>query len=229
MKEIDRRAREEFCIPELILMEHAGKAAAQAARRLYPKRGRAHAHAGVSLAGRARPVLVLCGAGANGGDGFVAARHLDNRGIPVRAVLVGDPGRVGGAAQVNLRILKPLGVPVTVVSSRGGWSRWRRQGMRAAVIVDALLGTGVSGELREPVRSAIGWVNRQRCPVVSVDLPSGLSADTGRPCGVGVRATVTVTCGLPKQGLGSPEGRRWAGRVEVADISLPRALRPWKH
>ena len=87
-----------------------------------------------------------------------------------------------------------------------------------------MLGTGVEGRVREPVLSAIRWVNRQRCPVVAMDIPSGLSADTGLPCGAAVRARETVTCGLPKRGLGVGQGKKFCGRVTVADISLPRAL-----
>ena len=93
------------------------------------------------------------------------------------------------------------------------------------LIVDALLGTGISGEIREPIRSAIAWINRQACPVVSVDLPSGLSSDSGLTNGVAVRATATVNCGLPKVGLMKRDGKRLRGRVKVADISLPKVLR----
>jgi len=214
MREVDRRAREEFGIPELILMEHTGYAAARAARRIYARsRGRG-------------AVLILSGSGANGGDGFVAARHLDNWEVPVRVVLIGELERVRGAAQVNLEVLQRLRVPLELVSSLRQWRGWASRAGQVSVILDALLGTGVSGAVREPIRTVIGWINRQRKPVVSVDLPSGLCADSGRPCGVAVRALLTVTCGLPKRGLCCAEGREWAGRVEVADISLPRALRP---
>ena len=214
MREIDRRARQEFGIPEGVLIEHAGAAAAAVTRRLRARARKSRAE-----------VLVLSGGGANGGDGFVAARHLDNRGIPVSVVLLADPVKVEGAARVNLEILKRLRVPVREAASVLSWRRWSRRSPRVGVVVDAMLGTGVTGRVREPIASAIRWVNRQRCPVVSVDVPSGLSADTGRPCGAAVRATATVTCGLPKIGLNRGEGKRLSGRVTVADISLPRALR----
>jgi NAD(P)H-hydrate epimerase len=87
-----------------------------------------------------------------------------------------------------------------------------------------MLGTGVEGRVREPVASAIRWTNRQRCPVVAMDIPSGLSSDTGLPCGAAVRATETVTCGLPNIGLTQGRGKRFSGRVRVADISVPRVL-----
>lgn len=214
MREIDRRAQEEFGIPEILLMEHAGAAVAAEALRLLgsrPNRGR---------------VLVLAGAGANGGDGLVAARHLDNRGVNVSVILLADRDRVSGAARTNLKIVERLSIPLEEISSLPGWRRWRSRHGEGVfrLIVDALLGTGVSGRVREPVRSAISWVNRQPRAVLSVDLPSGLSADTGRPCGAAVRATSTVTCGLPKQGLLRTKARAWIGRLVVADISLPRAL-----
>ena len=216
MREVDRRAREEFGIPELILMEHAGLAVARRVRRLL-----------MSASKGGRRVLILAGGGANGGDGFVAARHLDNWAIPVAVVLVADPLRIAGAAQVNLEILRRLSIPLQGITSPSEWRRWSLGQYRAGLIVDALLGTGVSGLIREPIRSAILWINRQRCPVVSVDLPSGLSAETGLPCDVAVQATETVTCGLPKVGMRSREGKCWCGRVTVAEISLPRGLVAW--
>lgn len=214
MREIDHRAQEEFGIPEVLLMEHAGAAVAAEALRLVgtrPARGR---------------VLVLAGAGANGGDGLVTARHLDNRGVNVSVILLADRDRISGAARTNLKIVERLSIPLEEVPSLPGWRRWRSRHGEGVyrLIVDALLGTGVSGRVREPARSAISWINRQPCAVLSVDLPSGLSADTGRPCGAAVRATSTVTCGLPKQGLLRTGAQAWTGRLVVADISLPRVL-----
>ena len=211
MREIDRRAQEEFGIPEVVLMEHAGAAAAEGAMML--------------LRGSRGRVLVLAGPGANGGDGLVAARHLDNWGVKVSVVLLGDRDRIGGAARTNLKIVERLAIPLDEISSLADWRRWSRGAGRSGfrVIVDALLGTGVSGQVREPVRLVIRWVNGRPCPVLAVDLPSGLSADTGRPCGAAVKAAATVTCGLPKQGL--LRARAWTGPLLVADISLPKALR----
>ena len=197
-------------------MEHAGTAVARKVRQLV-----APSRKGV------RKVLIFAGGGANGGDGFVTARHLDNWAIPVTVVLTASPERIAGAARVNLDILRRLSIPIRKMTSLAEWKRWSSGRHRFGLIVDALLGTGVSGQVREPVRSVILWINRQRCPVVSVDLPSGLSAETGLPCDVAVNATATVTLGLPKVGMMSRQGRRLTGRVTVADISLPRALVGW--
>lgn len=215
MREIDRRAQGEFGVPELLLMEHAGKAAAEEAMAL------------MGPATFTDRVLVLAGAGANGGDGFVAARHLHNWGVKVSVALLADRDCVCGSARVNLKIAERLSIPLAEITSTAAWRRWaasRRAG-RFGLIVDALLGTGISGRVREPVRSAIAWINRRSCPVVSIDVPSGLSADTGRPCGAAVRASSTVACGLPKRGLLRREARPWVGRLSVADIGLPRVLR----
>lgn len=192
-------------------MEHAGAAVAQ---RALPY-----------LKNRPGPVGIFSGGGANGGDGLVAARHLDNWGIPVRVVLASDPKKMRGACRTNLQILRRLKVPFETVQTVSAWHRWVKRGSSLSLVVDALLGTGVSGPVREPIRSVILWINRQHRPVISVDLPSGLSSDTGLPCGIVVRATETVTCGLPKVGLKKGQGPSLSGRVTVADISLPRLLR----
>jgi len=214
MQEIDRQAHERFGIPELILMEHAGTAMARVAHRWFTR-----------LQGKQGPLLLLAGGGANGGDGFVVARHLDNWGVPIHVVLVADPARISGAAQINLNILQRLKIPLTVVRSLAMWNAWTGKRHPARLAVDALLGTGVMGQVREPILSVIRWLNRQRFPVLSMDIPSGLSADTGFPCPEAVKATVTVTCGLRKQGLREGKGPSLVGRVIVADISLPRILR----
>lgn len=213
MRRLDRLAQKRFGIPELVLMEHAGAAVAREVRRILSR-----------LEGRGGVVLVLAGGGSNGGDGLVAARHLDNAAVAVKVGLLARPERVQGAAGVNLDILRRLKVPVTPIEGIAQWRRWAGRQRKVRLLVDALLGTGVSGQIREPIRSAIAWINQLEVPVVSVDLPSGLSSDSGKPCGVAVRATVTVTCGLPKVGLLKAEGKRLSGRVRVADLSLPRVL-----
>ena len=214
MREIDAQAREKFGIPEIVLMEHAGTEVAKTVLRILSKNPR-----------RSRKVLVLSGGGANGGDGFVTARHLDNQGIPVEVVVLANRSRISGAALIDLQILRWLKVPVAYAPSVALWRRWSSRDRKIWLAVDALLGTGIEGPVREPIRSAIGWLNRQRFPIVSVDLPSGLSSETGLPCGAAVQATLTVTCGFPKLGLRAGQGRLFSGRVVVADIGLPRALR----
>ncbi len=214
MRRIDRLAQERFGIPELLLMEHAGSAVARRAGVLFLKQKK-----------RSGPILVLAGAGANGGDGFVAARHLDNGGFPIRVILLANPSRLAGSARLNFQILKHLKVPVVFLSTITRWRQWAGKAFPIRMAIDALLGTGLSGSVREPIASAIQWLNRQNFPILSVDIPSGLSAESGRPSPVAVRATETLTCGMLKRGLLTPSGRLWCGRIQVIDIGLPRKLK----
>ena len=219
MRQIDRQARVEFRVPEIVLMEHAGAAVARVARRWFQKGG------ANSKGSHTRGfTFVLAGPGANGGDGFVAARHLDNWGIPVEVLLVAHPTRIQGVSRRNLEILERLKVPIRPVCDLPQWIRWVQRKRPVRLVIDALLGTGVSGSVREPMDSIIQWLNGQRYPVIAVDLPSGLCADTGEPCGVAVKASVTVTLGLPKKGLYRGQGPRLRGRLRVVDISLPKVL-----
>lgn len=204
MRAIDRRAADEFGMPSLLLMENAGRAVAERACALL------RAQSG-------KRVRVLCGKGNNGGDGFVAARHLANHGVPVECVLAGQSDEVRGDARVNLELLDRLGVPVLQFVP-GSITE-----LDADLLIDALLGTGFRGTPRGPVGDAIAAVNASALPVVAVDMPSGLDADAGT-AGHCVRATETVTFGLPKLGLLTEEGRRYAGRLTIANISLPRPL-----
>ena len=203
MRDIDRRAVSEFGIPSLLLMENAGAAVAD--------RVMAHVRPG-------RAVLVLCGRGNNGGDGFAAARRLHCRGVAVRCLLFGEEASVAGDARVNLDLARAYGVPVEAGAAGDAGAG------PDDVVVDALLGTGISGEVRGPIADGIRIAARHAGPVIAVDVPSGLNADTGAAGTLCVRATETVTFGLPKVGLLVYPGRALAGRVTVAEIGLPPGL-----
>lgn len=208
MRALDRRAIEERGIPGLELMERAGRAVAEAALRL-------------TAGDSERPVVIVCGGGNNGGDGLVAARLLAEKGRPVKVLLVTGGRELRGDAAENLKRLQEAGsVPV----QRADAEVVRRECEGAALVVDALLGTGVSGELRSPAPEVIEAVNAAARPVLAVDIPSGLHADTGRPLGGAVMARETVTMGLPKLGLLMSPGADYAGWVTVADIGLPSDL-----
>ncbi len=222
MRELDRLAWDRYGIPGLLLMENAGRAVAREVMALLVENGRLGSQA--AGAGEAeRPVVgIWAGKGNNGGDGFCAARHLLELGADVRVTLFAEAAAVDGDAAVNLAIIRRLGVEVAerldgpndadlLALSRGD------------VVVDALLGTGFSGPLRGPLAAAVRAINESRRPVVSVDVPSGLDADTGlgEPC---VKATVTVTLGLPKRGLVVEPGLDRVGRLIVAPISMPPEL-----
>jgi len=211
MQAIDHAAIYDVGIPRLLLMEHAGLAVARAVRSCWPRRGRGHC-------------LVLCGAGHNGGDGLAAARHLIQWGHPACVFLAGAHSRLKAEPRVYAAILARLGVPCVSGRGRAQSPALRRAFAGAVVIVDALLGIGLQGTVRPEHRALIERVNASALPVVSVDVPSGLDANTGRPQGIAVRATVTVTLGLPKRGLLTREGRRWTGRLLVDDIGIPPQL-----
>jgi hydroxyethylthiazole kinase-like uncharacterized protein yjeF len=214
MTGLDHRAQA-FGMSGEALMEHAGTAVAAAARALLDHNGRLE-----------RPVLILAGPGNNGGDGFVAARRLAEWGIDAIAVLVAageKPGtpdaarnwrRLEGMARVQ-RIHAPVARDVSILG----------QGIdRAGVVVDALLGTGVRGQLRDPVREAVAIIRRAReagVPVLAVDTPTAVDLTSGDPSDPVVRADLTVTFHRPKTGLRARIGKALAGRVLVAPIGIP--------
>ncbi|MCD6359732.1 MAG: NAD(P)H-hydrate dehydratase [Armatimonadetes bacterium] len=206
MRELDRRTIEEFGLPGLVLMEAAGRSVAEAVMELLPDPP-------------GRPVVVVAGSGNNGGDGFVAARWLHNAGVPVEVCLLPPAGKLRGDAAANCDMALNLDVPVHEEASAGLLAERLAE---AAVIVDAVLGIGISGQVRGAARDAIEAVNRAPAPVVAVDIPSGVDANTGAILGEAVRAQVTVTFGLAKVGLFQYPGRGCCGRIRVTDIGIPR-------
>lgn len=199
MREADRRCIEEIGIPGVVLMNNAGTAVFREIDR--------------------GPVGVVCGKGNNGGDGFVVARLAMSAGYETRVVLVADPASIRGDAQVFMRVYERLGGKIFVADSEAHARDAVRGLADCAVLVDALLGTGIKGEVTGPARAAIeAWPEVR---TVAVDLPSGLDADTGEICGVCVRADVTVTFQCPKAGFQRPTASAYIGRLVIADIGIP--------
>jgi NAD(P)H-hydrate epimerase len=198
MRCLDRHTIETLGVPGELLMECAGRVVAAEV---------------LSELSRGNSVWVVCGAGNNGGDGLVVARHLHLLGIPVRIVWVGDPKRLHGDPAVNWKRAQAVGIPVAA-------ARWHPQ--PGDVLVDAIFGTGLDREVAGPAAAAIRKLcaSRPACRVVAVDLPSGLHADSGQPLGCAVEADVTVTLGLPKLGLALEPGRSHAGRIVVGRIGI---------
>jgi NAD(P)H-hydrate epimerase len=196
MRALDRHTIETLAIPGEVLMESAGRAVAEAVLSLAP-----------------REVLVVAGGGQNGGDGLVAARHLRALGVPVRVALLAEPQ---GAAAAELARARAFEVPV----AHGPGFEPPGEG---GVIVDALFGTGLARPVAGAAAEAIARIAAAGRPVVAVDLPSGIDADTGQVLGAAVRAGITVTFGLPKPGLALEPGRSHAGRVVVARIGIADA------
>jgi NAD(P)H-hydrate epimerase len=205
MREIERRAMEETGIPGVVLMENAGRAIAEIARSWLRRNAAPDSEIGV-----------FCGGGNNGGDGLVAARHLFNSGYDVTVVMTESADRLKGDALTNYRIVTGMGIPVMPFSPQLPAQRYK-------LIIDALLGIGLQGEVRQKYRDAIEWINASTAAVIAADIPSGLDADDGNVHGAAVRADVTVTMGYAKKGLLVPTAVTYTGEIVVADIALPRS------
>jgi NAD(P)H-hydrate epimerase len=209
VRELDRRAIEEYGLPGVVLMENAG-------------RGTAELLVGLGIHGR---VQVCCGKGNNGGDGFVLARHLDNQGLPLRVLLFADPQELRGDAATNYRVLDRSGVPIAVHAGASVPEEQVRGELAGAEwVVDALFGTGLAGPVRPPFDRVIALVNESKAKVLAVDLPSGLDGDTGQPMGPTVQAHHTATMAAWKKGFVEPAARPWLGQVHLIDIGVPRRL-----
>lgn len=204
VRNVDRCAIEEYCMTGLVLMENAGRNSAELLRSL----------------GIDGQVVVCCGKGNNGGDGFVIARHLENAGVTVKVLLCVPPSSLTGDAAANFEILRRSQTPLLVPPME-----WESELAQADWIVDALLGTGTQGTLRDPFTSAVAEINKANRRVFAIDLPSGLDCDTGLPLGCCVRADHTATFVARKPGFDIPGALQWTGQVHVIDIGIPLRLR----
>lgn len=196
MRSVDRVVVEEVGLQLLQMMENAGRTLAWHVRDIAD--GSVH---------------VVAGNGGNGGGGLACARHLANHDVPVDIVLDRDPSELTGAAAQQYGILGEMGISTSV-----GPGDLDSTGDRS-VVVDALIGYGLSGDVREPARNLIEWMNRQQGSVVSLDVPSGMDATTGDPLGVATDPDRTVTLALPKTGLTVV-----TGMLVLADIGIPRTV-----
>ncbi|TVS20421.1 MAG: NAD(P)H-hydrate epimerase [Planctomycetaceae bacterium] len=207
VRQVDRIAIEEYEIPGMVLMENAGRGCVDLLQSL----------------GIGGPVAICCGPGNNGGDGFVIARHLQLRGFESRILLVGIPDRLRGDAEANFRIVQHCDIPVTLLSS---WDRPTVDGILqdADWIVDALLGTGASGEPRSPLDQLIPHLNQFPARRLAVDMPSGLDCDSGSPASNTFRADHTCTFVASKVGFDAAAAKAYLGDVHVLDIGAPRRI-----
>jgi NAD(P)H-hydrate epimerase len=204
VREIDCRATEDFGIPSIVLMENAGRNAAELLNTLNPLRLR---------------VAIACGHGNNGGDGLVMARHLDRLGHTVNVLLFADPKALSPDAAVNHRIVERMGLPISLMPTPSP-SLFQGYGW----IADALFGTGLSRAPSAPFDAVINAINDSGAKILAVDVPSGLDCDTGRPLGECIRASHTVTFVGMKEGFLFPEARQFVGELHFADIGAPRRL-----
>ena len=211
MQELDRRTIEQAGIPGAVLMENAGRGVADTVVQRFADR----------FPG---PVLILCGRGNNGGDGFVIARHLRTAGWNVQLVLLAERGAVSGDAASMLDRFEQSGGRISAAPDAAGLDAALRAAAGCRLCIDALVGTGFARPPEGVLAAAIDWLNRQPAPVVAVDLPSGVDASSGAIPGAAVRAALTVTFAFPKIGLLSYPGAGQAGDVVTVPIGIPAAV-----
>ncbi|UCD77675.1 MAG: NAD(P)H-hydrate epimerase, partial [Desulfobacterales bacterium] len=202
MQQIDRRTIEEFGIPGMVLMENAGRGATRFMLEQFPDL-------------QNQRVGVMAGRGNNGGDGFVIARYLKQKGIQVFVYLLADSKAVQGDAAANLRFLRPLDIPLFELPDEASFSRIKADLTGLDVWVDALLGTGLKSDVKGYFKTVIEFINDLDKPVFAVDIPSGLNSDTGQPCGTCIRARATATFAFAKIGHLVYPGADFSGALEI--------------
>ncbi len=224
VREVDRRAIEDWGMSGLVLMENAGCGATELILKHF---------AAASERQQAFTATICCGAGNNGGDGFVIARHLQIAGWEPKILLFAPPEKLQGDAEANHRIAQQAGIPINVFhremfdQANDGESQIERLMQGADCVVDALLGTGASGDPRSPYDAAIRGINDARESgswVVAVDLPSGLDCQTGQAGKPTVHADATATFVAAKPGLASADAKQFVGELSVVSIGVPPKL-----
>lgn len=209
MRSMDRQTIDQLGVPGIVLMENAGRHTFDYIKQFLSDNG---------LYGR---IDVYCGKGNNGGDGYVIARHLFNYGYNTRILSIGDPQKLTGDAKTNYTVCANYKIPVTVINSVAQIEEENSP----ALIVDALLGTGIKGEVRGLLKEIIMHINQINVPVVSVDIPSGLNGDSSGIAGETIKADLTVTMALPKLAHLFYPAKEFVGELEIADISIPASVK----
>jgi NAD(P)H-hydrate epimerase len=208
MREADRRTIEEIGIPSIVLMENAGRQAVAAMEAAFEDLSTSH-------------VGVLCGRGNNGGDGFVVARTLLQRGVETSVFVLGSVAEIRGDARINLEILGRIGLTVVEITNAQDWELHFSEVSLCDLLVDAILGTGFHGQLSGLLETVVADVNGLGVPVVAIDLPTGVSADSHEVEGEAIDASMTVTLAAPKLPLILPPADSHGGDLVIADIGIP--------
>lgn len=218
-RKLDQLAIHRLGMPGLLLMENA----ARGATAVILSWSQSQLHQTDSMR-----VVIVCGAGNNGGDGLAIARHLDMAGVQVSVYLTRPPEDFSGDAGVNLKIARNLGLPIHIIGQNGLDDAAIAQWKHANLLIDAILGTGFTGHLRSPLDRIITAINRTHeqggMKIVAIDLPSGLDADTGQPSQPTIMADLTITLAARKQGFAASSAQPFLGQVVVSDIGLPSRL-----
>ncbi len=210
MKHIDQVAMDQWNIPELVLMENAGKAVVEVIKEQFPRI-------------KGKKIIIIAGKGNNGGDGLVVARHLSNQGADVKVFTLGNKD-YRGAALVNYRMAQKLPIQWYKIENKNSIHLLNLALHYTDIVIDALFGTGFKGEAQGLAAETIETINGSSSYKIAVDVPSGLNADTGTVSGPCIQADLTVTFALPKLGLFIGSGDQFAGKVVVKDIGIPPLL-----
>lgn len=221
VREIDRLAIEELGIPGVVLMENAGRNAADIVLDMLEEMDDQNL-----LENEVPRVAVMCGGGNNGGDGYVLARHLYNTGVEVAIFSAKDPAELVGDAKINADIAGRMDLPATLITNEEQLNAMLSELRSADMVVDALLGTGFEGDVREHLANVIRTCNelhRDGAAVLAIDVPSGLDCDTGEPSNATIAADTTVTFVAMKKGF-TKRASRFTGQVVVVDIGAPLDL-----
>lgn len=211
MQELDQKAIESYRIPGIVLMENAGRGATDVIFNTFPDLQK-------------KKIVIVAGKGNNGGDGFVIARHLLNHGISVKVFLLSDPKGLRGDAETNFHIFHRMKGEVISVPSSKDYQKVKKDLEKVDLLIDGIFGTGLDAEVRGYYREVIDHLNTLQKPIIAIDIPSGLDANTGKPLGTAIRASLTVTFGLPKVGHLVVPGPDYVGRLKVIDIGIPKNL-----
>jgi NAD(P)H-hydrate epimerase len=210
VRRVDEWAVSRYGIAGIVLMENAGRNAAAIIDREYGPRGRA---------------IIFCGTGNNGGDGCVIARHLHNLRWPVRLALTGDETKMSPEMLANFRVVEAMKLEWTLMADQSDRVSACGSIREDEIVIDAMLGTGFRGQVRDDFAEIIEGINHARKrAVVCIDVPSGLDCESGKPGGKAVRADLTVTFVAQKTGFAKPGAQDYVGRTEVVDIGAPREL-----
>ena len=211
MQEMDRRTIEDFGIPGMVLMENAGRGATRFLLEQFPDIEN-------------KRIGVIAGRGNNGGDGYVMARYLKQKGVHVTVYLLALANRVQGDAEANLKFLKPLDVPLVEIPDEASFSKYQSEMAGVDLWIDAILGTGLRSDVKGYFKTVIEFINGLHKPVFAVDIPTGLNSDTGQVCGTCLRASATATFAFAKTGHKIHPGMQYTGALNIVDIGIPSPI-----
>lgn len=206
---IDKITIEEYGLPGVVLMENAGREIARFLLSLKPK----------------GKIVICCGKGNNGGDGYVIARYLANEGFPIEIIVFANNEDVIGDAKTHLNIILKMGLPVTFIEPKDfDSSKFLEMLNTSEWLIDGLFGTGLQGTLKQPYIDIINTINQLSVKVLAIDIPSGLNCDTGEPLGTAIRADYTCPIISLKKGFLEESAKKYLGMIETIDIGIPNTI-----